>query len=151
MTQNFFVACLFIISYAVICTAKNAPAQLYGCKLPGDASEKQIVAFQACVMQANGVKTGHGNGGRWGRSLRRWGSGGFPYWSRDGVNTSENKGGGTFEVKRPIVMWTYGTTVDDQIQADERLMSNPPYRNIILHILGDIANSSDKSKSLNYT
>lgn len=65
--------CLAALAFAlVVMTNTSAKAiRLYGCYLPHDPSPIEMVQFQSCIVEVNGITTG--GGGRWGRDLRRQG------------------------------------------------------------------------------
>lgn len=68
--SSFSSSCLAAVAFAlVVMTNTSAKAiRLYGCYLPHDPSPIEMVQFQSCIVQVNGITTG--GGGRWGRDLR---------------------------------------------------------------------------------
>ena len=58
--------CVVVLSLLTLVQCKAI--DLYGCRLPGTPTNKQLIEFQKCVVATNGIVSG--DGGRWGRSLR---------------------------------------------------------------------------------
>ena len=58
--------CVVVLSLLTLVQCKAI--DLYGCRLSGNPTHKQLIEFQECVVATNGIVAG--DGGRWGRSLR---------------------------------------------------------------------------------
>jgi len=69
--SSFSTQCLLsaVITLAAVSSISGRAIRLYGCYLPHDPSKIEMVQFQSCIVQVNGITTG--GGGRWGRDLRR--------------------------------------------------------------------------------
>ena len=68
-TSYFWVLFVFmsLATHNLIVAKAFRQIELYGCILRSDATQKDMVEFQMCVTEANGLKAS--SGGRWGRSV----------------------------------------------------------------------------------
>ena len=59
-----------LVVFSLMALVECRAIDLHGCVLPTRPTDKDKVEFQKCVAATNGILSGSGDGGRWGRSLR---------------------------------------------------------------------------------